>query len=83
MTSAEGRGPSATAVGEATEAAATEAGSAEGSVEEVMEAAATVVGMGRFFLRVFGRPLRYAPIPDSTRIHQNTVNYYKIKGVTR
>ena len=36
-----------------------------------------VVGIGRF-LRVFGRPLRYAPIPDSARIHQNTAKYYKI-----
>ena len=49
MTSAEGRGLSATAVGEAMEAAAMEAGSAEGSVEEVMEAAATVVVWVVFF----------------------------------
>ena len=35
------------------------------------------VGIGRF-LRAFGRPLRYTPIPDSARIHQNTVKYYKI-----
>ena len=32
-------------------------------------------------LRVFGRPLRYAPIPDSARIHQNTAQYYTDTGI--
>ena len=30
------------------------------------------------YLCVFGRPLRYAPIPVSDRILQNTAKYYKI-----